>query len=117
MSLYDNLRDLRNKQPLITDGYRLFHDGTIKTVTLTDSLEKAWYVLAKSIPGASHSFRRHFIASSEGLFLKVDGIRDAITLRDRMYEQVVEAKVQRRIEMDTLNSEQAKSSGSSPVLF
>ena len=107
MDLHEELQALKTRQRKIDDGYRLFHDGTIKTATVTDSLEAGWYVLARPIPGASRAFRHYFPASQQGLFLKVAGMREAIEVRDRMIEAVVYSRVQREYEMD-LRTEQPK---------
>jgi hypothetical protein len=117
MTLHEEMQALREKQRVIGDGYRLFHDGTIKTATVTDSLEPGWYILARSIPGASIVFRHHFEADAEGLFLRVEGMREAIALRDRMLEHVVELRVQRQFEADLQEEQHQPEPGNFPVTF
>ncbi len=117
MTLYEEMQALREKQRVIEDGYRLFHDGTIKTATVTDSLEPGWYILARSIPGASIAFRSHFAPEPEGLFLRVEGMREAIALRDRMIEHVVELRVQRQFEAGLQAEQQQPEPGDYPVTF
>lgn len=114
MDLHEELTRLRDRQRHIEDGYRLFHDGSIKTATITNSLETGWYILAKPIAGASHSFRRYFQQHPQGIFLKVEGMREAIALRDRMLEVVIESKIQKQYEMD-LRTEQKPEPGDFPV--
>ena len=117
MDLHEELRALQTRQRKIDDGYRLFHDGTIKTATVTNSLETGWYVLARPIPGASRAFRHLFPASRQGLFLKVEGMREAIELRDKMLECVVHSRVQREFEMDLRTEQEKPEPGDIPVTF
>lgn len=97
MKLHEQLIDLAERQDGITDGYRLYSDGSIKTATVTDSLEPGWYALASKIAGAN-VFHRFFPATERGRFLKVDGLREAISVRDALLSKVVESRVQRRLE-------------------
>ncbi len=117
MSLHEELQGLRDRQRSIDDGYRLFHDGTIKTATITESLEPGWYVLARPVAGASIAFRRYFHSSPQGLFLKVEGMREAISVRDRMIEVVVESRVQRQFEMDLKTEQNKPTPGEVPASF
>ena len=117
MDLHEELKELHGKQLKLNDGYRLFHDGSVKTATVTDSLGTGWYILARSIPGASRVFRSYFPGNAQGIFLKVESIREAISIRDRMIEVIVTSRVQRRFEMDLSMSQHQPSPGDSPVSF
>lgn len=117
MSLHEELRGLLEKQRKIRDGYRLFHDGSIKTATVTDSLETGWYILARPVAGASRSFRKYFPGNAQGLFLKVEGMREGIAIRDKMLETIVESRVQRQCEMDLRTEQHQPNPGNFPVTF
>jgi len=117
MDLHEELRELLGKQRKISDGYRLFHDGSIKTATVTDSLETGWYILARPVPGASRAFRKSFPRNTQGLFLKVDGMREAIAIRDKMLEMLVESRVQRQFEMDLRTEQHQPEPGDTPAPF
>ena len=117
MKLHEELNALRDKQRRIKDGYRLFHDGSIKTATVTESLDTGWYVLARPVPGASRSFRNHFPGSPQGLFLKVESMREGIAIRDKMIEMIVESRVQKRFEMGIETEQHQPKPGDLPVHF
>lgn len=106
MSVHEELSSLQGEQRDISDGYRLFHDGSIKTATVTDSLETGWYILARPVPGASRLFRRFFPGKPQGLFLKAESMRAAISIRDQMIEMIITSKVQRQFEMDLRTEQQ-----------
>lgn len=116
MDLHTELRELQSSQRNIKDGYRLFYDGSIKTATVTDNLETGWYVLARPVPGASIAFRSYFPGTPHGLFLKVEDMREAISIRDKMIETVVESRVQKRFEMG-LETKQQTEPGKIPASF
>ena len=105
MDLHEEFRELLKRQSSIIDGYRLFHDGTVKTARVTDSLETGWYVLAGPIAGVSRAFRHYFPASADGLFLKVEGMRQAIAIRDKMLEVATYSRIQREFEMSIQNNQ------------
>lgn len=103
MSVHLELRKLQKVQSEVRDVARLFHDGSIKTQTLTDSGQVGWYVLAGPIQGAGLSFKRYFTAQEDGLYLRAEGVREAISIRDGMLTSLVEARVQRRQSNDLKN--------------
>jgi len=103
MSIDSELRDLKRKQANLQEGTRLFHDGTIKIHHITESGKIGWYVLAGPVPGAGIAFRNYFNKVPEGNFLVAEGMREAITIRDRMIEQMVEARVHRQQGNDLRN--------------
>lgn len=85
MSLTNKIETLKARQDEIGDGYRIFFDGSIKTATITDSLEQGWYALAKPVAGAAHGLAHLF----DGLeYLKTDGMRESIELRDMIISEV-----------------------------
>lgn len=103
MSVHSKLRELQRGQSEIKDGTRLFHDGSIKTQSLTDSGEIGWYVLAGPVQGAGLSFKRYFSAHEDGMYLKAESVREAISIRDGMLSSLVEARVQRQQSNDLAN--------------
>ena len=111
MDLHEEFRELRENQPSADDGYRLFHDGTVKTARITSSLETGWYVLAGSIAGVSRAFRHYFPSSADGLFLKVGGMRQAIAIRDKMLEVATYTRIQREFEMSIQNNQPSPECG------
>jgi len=96
MSVQTDLRDLQLRQAEVGDGYRLFYDGTIKIQSLTEMGNIGWYILARSIPGATTAFKRYFSHTPEGIFLKTEDMREAIAIRDLMMISCVEARVNRQ---------------------
>ena len=102
MAIHAELKELASAEPA-EDSCRLFFDGSIKTVTLTESGEMGWYVLARPVSGASKSFRRYFVQRTEGIYLRVSGPREAIALRDGMIITSVEARVRRTDSNDLRN--------------
>lgn len=120
MSINEELKALKFEQSTICDEYRLFHDGTIKMASLTDSGQMGWYVVAKPIPGMSFAYRRYFKTQGDGVFLNVPTLREAVSLRDMIFTAIVEARVHRRIENDISNQStepSTVSSGSYPATF
>lgn len=103
MSVHSELRELQIVQSRIKDGTRLFHDGSIKTQSLTASGEIGWYVLARPVQGAGISFKRYFNAQEDGMYLMVEHVRDAISIRDGMLASLVEASVHRQQSNDLGN--------------
>lgn len=99
MNVREKLRELQRGQVKASDGTRLYHDGSIKIQSLTDNAEIGWCVIAKPVPGASPSIRQYFSQHPDGMYLKVEGIREAIELRDIIFEKMVEARVMRQNEM------------------
>lgn len=99
----EKLRKLQREQSSISDGHRIFHDGSVKIQSLTESGDIGWCVIAKSVPGATHSLRQYFPQHPDGMYLKVEGIREAITLRDTIFERMVEVRVMRQNEMAMRN--------------
>ena len=65
-------------------------------------MEHGWYVLARKIPGSA-VFKRFFPAHENGRFLKVDDMREAISIRDSILSKIVESRVQRRLEASPEN--------------
>lgn len=78
LSLQDKLNTLQSVQSNIQDGYRLYSDGSIKTITITESSETGWYLLARPVSGAATVFLSFF---PDG-FLKTNSMREAIDVRD-----------------------------------
>lgn len=103
MHAHTSLRELQQDQTSTEDGTRLFHDGSIKIRSLTESGQIGWYVLARPIPGAPVSFSRYFVAYSDGQYLKTPGMREAIEIRDAMLTAMVESRVQRQFSNDLHN--------------
>ncbi len=95
----EKLKKLKREQASIRGGHRIFHDGSVKIQSLTDSGNIGWCVIAKPVPGASPSIRQYFSQHPDGMYLKVEGIREAIELRDAIFEKMVEARVMRQNEM------------------
>jgi len=100
MKLFEDLANLKKAQATTDDGYRLYCDGSIKTATVTDSLELGWYCLASPIPGAFNMFRTYFKCE----FLKTEGMRESIALRDKMFEVAIESRLRRINEMSLTNA-------------
>lgn len=103
MRVHEELRELQKEQSEIKDGTRLFHDGSIKTQTLTGSGSIGWYILAGPVQGAGFSFKRYFPTHEDGMYLNVTGVREAISIRDGMLSLLVEARVQRQQSNDLRN--------------
>ncbi len=103
MDMREQLRTLQKEQVSISDGHRLYHDGSIKIQSLTAKAEIGWCVIAKPVPAASPSIRKYFPQHPDGMYLKVEGIREAIALRDIIFEKMVEARVMRQNEMSLGN--------------
>jgi len=80
MNIKKHLKTLKLMQGNLEDVYRIYPDGSIRTATLTESMNRGWYALAKPLPGAAHKYKGLF--GSE--FLKVGSMREAIDLRDKM---------------------------------
>lgn len=93
MNLHQELETLIAGQANIQDGYRLYYDGSVKTVTITESLDTGWCVQAGPIPGAAALIQSCF---SEDKYLKVDDLRTAIALRDRIFTFVYESQWKRK---------------------
>lgn len=109
MKLHEELLALGDEQSEILDGYRVFHDGTVKTATTTESGDRGWYVLAMRIPGVPASIRRFFPKHSDGAFLKVRSLRDVITLREKMLTAVIYARARKELEFspETVSGQEA----------
>jgi hypothetical protein len=103
MAVHVELRDLQREQDDIEDGTRIFWDGSVKIKTLTPKGDMGWYVLARPVQGAKLSFRRYFNANPDGNYLRVPGMREAITIRDEMLTAMVESRVQRQLGNDLRN--------------
>jgi hypothetical protein len=103
MSAHTSLLELQQDQTSTEDGTRIFHDGSIKIRSLTESGELGWYVLARPISGAPVYFNRYFVSHSDGQYLKAPGMREAIEIRDAMLTAMVESRVQRQFSNDLRN--------------
>lgn len=117
MSLHDEIRKLHELQSSTDDGLRLFHDGSIKQRSLTESMEMGWCIVARSVPGASLAFRNYFPSRGDGIYLQVENIRDAMTIRDMMLTTLVESRVHRQSANELKTKPTAITPGGTPVLF
>ena len=118
MKLHEELKELRSKQREINDGYRIYHDGSIKTMTITDSEEEGWYILARPIRGASVIFRKYFPTTPQGSkFMMTKDLREAIRIMALMLEMVVESRVNRENETSLRTERSEPQPGQTPVTF
>jgi len=99
MNVREKLRELQKGQSKVSDGTRIYHDGSIKIQSLTDNAEIGWCIIAKPVPGSAYSLRQYFSQHPDGMYLKVEGMREAIELRDAIFEKMVGARVMRQNEM------------------
>lgn len=102
MNLHQKLEALGAGQDRIPDGYRLYYDGSVKTATITESFETGWCVQAGPIPGAAALIQSCF---SEDKYLKVDDLRSAIALRDRIIAFVHEHRGNRKPILDVVRED------------
>jgi len=98
MGMIQKLKELNKEQKKVADGYRLFHDGSLKIKTLTDSGDVGWCVIAKLIPAASPSIRSYFTQHDDGIYLRTQGLREALEVRDLILIQMTESRVTRQNE-------------------
>lgn len=87
-NLQETLINLRSRQNSIQDGYRLYKDGSIKTITITESLETGWHRLANSVPGSAALIYPFF----PNEFLKTDSMREAIAIRDEIIKYMADTR-------------------------
>lgn len=100
MSICDRLKTLEREQGAIKDDVRIYSDGSVKIKTLTENGDIGWYILAPPIAGSKIYFMSYFGAAE---FLKISDMREAITIRDGIFESVAENRFYRKISDDLKN--------------
>lgn len=86
LSLSGQLKELQDDQDRTEDKIRIYYNGEIRRESLTLSGEKGWCTEASSIPGAAILTTREFPPQG---FLRVDSMRRAVALRDRIQTEVL----------------------------
>jgi len=109
-AIHQQLRFLANCQASIEDGTRIYHDGIIRVSTVRERGGIGFTLVAKRIPNAAKLIGHHFEGDEK--FLKVEGLREALELRDEILTQCVQEKTHKtmraHIEREVRKQKRAK---------